>query len=181
MALRTYDPTAVTVTIDAQLVTGFAPGTFIETGYSANEMRTIVGCGGEVARVLSLDRTGWIDLTLLQTSDSNALLSALVAKDRKGGGLGIFTVQVVDVTGGTQVHGLRAWVERPSPTSVAVQAPSRKWRIAVEELDIADSPLGLPVSWSAMLREAAQYLYQSTTRQLGSAVRGDFPDSGGLA
>lgn len=159
MAVVTYDPTQTTVVLGGQLLTGYAPGTFIAAHFRDNAFRTILGSEGEVTRTMSLDRTGLVTVTLLKTSYSNAVLEAYANADRAGG-LGIFDVLVKDVTGGVQAHGARAWIIKPEGFDESEHVGSRTWHIAVENLEIESRANAGLEGLISLVQTAAQNLYR---------------------
>lgn len=77
----TYDPSEIAVTFGPLLIKGFSDGTFVKVERSEERYTTKVGVDGEGAFARNNNRAGTIEVTLLQTSASNAALSALVALD----------------------------------------------------------------------------------------------------
>ena len=94
----TYDPSRVTVTVGAAVLSGFAEDTFISIEEIGDGVTSVSGADGEVARAMSSDRRCRVTITLQQTSTGNDILSALLQADRISGGDGIFPITVADLT-----------------------------------------------------------------------------------
>src|SRR6516164_4485899 len=97
-----YDPQAVAVTAFGALMQGFAQDTMIKIENMADAFVSEVGVDGEVARSKVSDRRVKVTISLLQTSQSNAVLSAQLVLDQaapNGAGVGMFRME--DIQGGT--------------------------------------------------------------------------------
>jgi hypothetical protein len=152
---RTYDAGAVSISIGAFLVTGYADGTYCRVAYNDNEIREVVGAEGEVTRVKGRNRTGLIEITLMQTSPTNNQLLALATADRKDGS-GIFAIQVKDPYGMMLYSGNQAWVKKPPEGLLSRQAEHRVWTILVAQLAYEPQPDPSDFSLSGLLGKAAQ-------------------------
>jgi hypothetical protein len=138
MGVKTYDPTNVVVTLGGFLVTGFAPGKFLEVKQNDGEMRAILGTEGEVARVYNGDPRGTITLTLSQLSDANSVLMGhyrdAQSAEARSQGKGQFPIQVKSLDGTEMHHGALAWVRRPPAFTSGSEAGEREWVIEVADL-----------------------------------------------
>ncbi len=74
MAIKSYDPTKVSVTVNLVPITGFADGDMIMVEYETDENSKHVGTGGEGRFLESKDRSGVCTIRLADYSASNAAL-----------------------------------------------------------------------------------------------------------
>jgi hypothetical protein len=78
MAVQTYNPKEVRVTIAGQIVTGYADGTSVVIERGIPERYTAhVGAQGEVSRTATTNRTARLKITLKQTSPFNQTLQVI--------------------------------------------------------------------------------------------------------
>jgi hypothetical protein len=70
----TYDPKKVIITLGGVPIGGYADG-FVQIDPNSETWTKKVGADGEVARALSNDNTHTIQITLMQTSLSNAYVA----------------------------------------------------------------------------------------------------------
>jgi len=77
----TYDPTKLTVIVGGVIVSGFIDGDFITAKRDEDLYMKRVGADGHVARARNGNKSGSIEIKLLQSSPAVNELSALVALD----------------------------------------------------------------------------------------------------
>nr|NIQ06865.1 DUF3277 family protein [Candidatus Korarchaeota archaeon] len=113
MAVKTYSPKDVSVIVAGTIITGYAEDTFLAIERSSDAFAKVVGADGEVARTASADKSGTITLTLIQSSASNDVLSALQNADEISLA-GKFPVMVKDNFGSSLYISGTAWVQKVS-------------------------------------------------------------------
>lgn len=111
MTIATVDPLQNVITFGEILVTGFADATFCEVEYTEDSFTSMVGADGEHVRARTRNDEVKVKLTLLQTSQSNQLLSAAHEADRLTLS-GRRPFQMVDLTGTTRVSGAGAYIKK---------------------------------------------------------------------
>lgn len=93
------------------------------------------GADGEVSRSRSNDKRAEVELTLMQTSDGNALLSTLFLADSNapnGAGVGSFLVKDM---GGTSLYvGDACWITEMPEVTFSNEVEQRVWKIEVANL-----------------------------------------------
>ena len=103
-------------------------GDFIKIERMNPAFSTKVGADGEVARSRSNDKRTKITVTLMQTSDTNALFSAIFLLDEtapNGAGVGAFGVKD---QGGTSLHfAAESWITKPADATYAAEVGTRVW------------------------------------------------------
>ncbi len=107
----TYDPKKVLVSFGPVLFSGFADGTFINAARNNQGVNLAVGATGDAARAISNDKSGLVTLTLLQSSNVNALLSAIEKLDQENGD-GVNPLFIKDLKGLDVVKASTAWIQK---------------------------------------------------------------------
>src|SRR5262249_47248753 len=131
MGFRTafYDPDQIVIYAAGVRIQGYADGEFVTVEQMADAFASVVGTDGEVARSKSNDRRLKVTLKLLQTSQSNGILSAIHQVDLNSvNGAGVFTFQIQDLQGTTLVHGDQAWIVKWPDSSFDRTAKDREWQ-----------------------------------------------------
>ena len=130
-----YDADLVTVAIAGIPVSGYADGEFLSITQETDAFSDVVGTDGEVTRSKTKDTRATVSLKLMQTSDSNDLLSALYNTDMSapnGAGVGAFLVR--DRSGRSLYTGDACWIQKAPDVSFDREATSREWTIRVANL-----------------------------------------------
>lgn len=120
------------------LNTGRGEGVFIKITPMNPAFTTKVGADGEVARSRSNDRRHKVEITLLQTSDGNILLSAVHQLDLKApNGAGVAGLLIQDMSG-TSIHiAPETWITEAPEVQYGPQIEHRTWKFeAANMLDI---------------------------------------------
>lgn len=113
--VKTYDPKKVMAIFGPVVLTGFAEDTFINIETDGDGITAIVGCDQEIVR--SIDPGSVmkkITFSLLQSSDSNDLLSAIHDVDNQAGA-GLLPLAIKDLSGRLLMMSDQAWItKKPS-------------------------------------------------------------------
>ena len=128
MSVKTYDPANVTIVFAGIIIEGYADGTFITAARNNKTFNLKVGSSGEDARAKSNDKSGTVTLTLMQTSASNALLSAQVELDELQND-GVGSLLIKDLLGTTLVAAQTAWLQKPADVEFGGEITGRQWVI----------------------------------------------------
>lgn len=139
---RVYVPGKVKVNIGGADVGGFAPGTFLTMERSSDNTQSDVGAGGDPAHTKSSDLTGTIELTLLQTSDTNRTLSGIQALDDFTQDITFFDMTVTDPSGGTVAQADSVHIKKAAPITLADGQTAKTWNLFADELIYTDAPPG---------------------------------------
>ena len=137
--LAKYNPDLVTITVGGVLIQGYADGEFVVIEDMSPLFNEEIGTDGEVARSPSNDRRKKITIKLLQTSKSNAVLSALLQADLNTPNGATFECSVEDTLGGTICHGAESWIVSYPSSSFDRTAKSREWELHVANGDRAEA------------------------------------------
>lgn len=133
MAVKTYDPKAISVIIGAQPMKGFADGDFVGVERNEDNWTLTVGADGESTRSKNANKSGKITITLLGSSESNDYLSQLAAADELSGN-GTFTGLIKDNRGRSLYSFATGWITRTANATYAKESPTREWVIETDEL-----------------------------------------------
>lgn len=137
MALRQYNSKEVIVTVGAIAIDGYADGTFVVAEKTEDTFGTTVGADAEVCRSRKNDERGKVTLTLMQSSQSNDLLSALHEADKAlPAGAGTVPFLMKDLSGRTLVQAQNAWIVKPPSVEFARDPTNREWVIESDDLKI---------------------------------------------
>lgn len=130
---KTYDPLQVSVILGSHIVTGFADGTFVSIERNNQTFELVSGASGETARAKSNDRSGTVTITLMQTSESNSVLSGFAAADELSNS-GKFPIIVKDNNGDSLYEATEAWVQQPASVEFSKEISEREWVLETGEL-----------------------------------------------
>lgn len=128
MSLVQYDPAAVNFYCGKIKIEGFAKDTFIEAARNNPSYTTVVGAQGHAVAVKSADRSGYIQITLLQTSESNQILSGLMTSSELAPGGAAVPVLVRDTLGNTICGCDAALIEKPADVRFDTSIKERAWK-----------------------------------------------------
>lgn len=128
MAVKTYSPKKVSVVIGGFIISGYAEGSFVKVEYEDDAFTKVTGADGETSRTHSANISGTITLTLLQTSESNDVLSGLHIADRLSL-QGVVPVLIKDNNGTTFAGAPEAWIKKMPESEFAKEMGEREWVI----------------------------------------------------
>jgi hypothetical protein len=126
--VSTYDPKKVIITLGAVPIGGYADGTFVQIDPNSETWTKKVGADGEVVRALSNDNTHTIQITLLQTSLSNAYLRTVMNADRLTG-LGMLPLSLTDLNTMEEHFWPEAWVTADPSAGHAKETTDKQWTL----------------------------------------------------
>jgi len=135
----TYDPSQVVVTFGELRLQGYADGTVIKVERSEDRYMLKVGLDGEGGRARNQNRSGTIEITLLQTSASNAALSAKMTLDEDSASpIPPEPMIVKDLEGNTLHAAQNAWIQKSPSSEFAKEIGERTWVFATTNLRFYD-------------------------------------------
>lgn len=132
MAVKTYSPDRVKVTVGAHTLTGYADGTFVSVEQLTDGVTSQAGADGEVARAMSADKRCKITLTLQQTSRSNDMLTAMYEADQLSGGDMPVPLTVRDLRGTTIFAAGAAWIVKKATAEFCKEISEREWTLEAD-------------------------------------------------
>jgi Protein of unknown function (DUF3277) len=134
MTTRIYDANEVQISFAGIPVEGYADGDFL-TITVAEAFTSVVGTDGKVARSKTNDGRAQIELRLMNTSPTNAALSAIHNADKYApGGAGIGAFLCVDLNGTSLYAGGNAWIKKAPDVTFGREANERVWQIEIDTI-----------------------------------------------
>jgi Protein of unknown function (DUF3277) len=112
------------------LNTGRGEGVFIKITPKNPAFTTKVGADGEVARSRSNDHRFDIEMTMMQTSDANILLSALHQLDLNApNGAGVAAILIEDMSGTSVFVAPECWIVEVAEVQYGPEVEMRTWKL----------------------------------------------------
>lgn len=132
-----YSPKDVVCSWNGIAIEGFAPDSFLRLQRTSPLITPVVGAGGQVALTRNADKTGTIEIELMQTSLSNQMLSAIQAKqDNMELEEDISSNFVIyDPSGSVLATGVNAWLQELPQIELGRDQNSKTWIFGCEKLD----------------------------------------------
>ncbi len=135
MAVRTFDPANVIISIGGVPMSGYADGTFVMVARDEDAFTKVSGADGEVSRAKSNNRSGTLTLTLMQTSMSNDILSAIALLDETSNA-GIVPVLVKEIGTLTILMSGEGWIKKFPDASYSKDVENREWILDLASLNM---------------------------------------------
>ena len=135
-ALKIYDSNQVTiVAMGIPIIGGFDDGEFLTIEQESDDFDAVVGTDGQVTRSKTNNNMATITIKLMQSSDCNSALSALLNLDKaqpNGAGVGPFLVRD---RGGTAIYtASKCWISKAPDVSFDRDAVGREWTLQCADL-----------------------------------------------
>jgi hypothetical protein len=131
----TYDPKQVTVIVGGKIMSGFADGTFVKISRNEQAFNLKVGVDGEGTRAKSNNKSGKVEITLMNSSSSNDDLSGFAAADELSN-TGVVPMLVKDASGSTICTAGTSWVQKYPDTEFTKEASTRTWVMETDLLQM---------------------------------------------
>lgn len=135
MAVNSYDPKSVVISVGGVPISGFADGTFLEVTADTQQFTKSVGADGFTTRVKSNNYGGVMTITLAQSSPSNDVLSGFLALDRALNA-GVVPVLVKDMSGSTLFFAGTAWIQQFPDVVFGNEINTRAWILDLADMEI---------------------------------------------
>jgi len=135
--LGVYNPAEVAVIFAGAPLSGFADGTFVTVERNEDSYTLQVGTDGEQCRSKSNNKSGRITVTLMQSSQSNAILSAFHALDELSPNGDAIAPSLVKDNQGTSLYAAeKSWIVKPASAEHGRESGSREWIIETGHLNV---------------------------------------------
>lgn len=139
--MQTYDPKDVIVVVKAKQIDGFAPGTFIKVSRNEDAFTFQPSNSGGGARSRNPNKSGTVEITLLNSAPSNATLSAqALADELSASGVGEFLVKDRR-TDGAQCQAQNMWIKKVPDWERAKELGETTWTFETDDLNITHAGL----------------------------------------
>lgn len=139
--LATYSPENIVVILHnskfSHQVSGFQEGTFLEIERTIPHATLQNGADGTNARVVRAVKNSDITLTLMQTSESNDVLSQLLVLDEGSrDGSDVFAITIKDTSGRTVASSAAAFIGTTPSMGFSEEISQRDWVIHAIHMNI---------------------------------------------
>lgn len=135
MSVKTYDPSSVLVQWGAYTLSGFAADAAISVEHDEDDWSLVVGVDGEGTRSKTQNRSATVTISLMQSSASNALLSAARELDlNTPGGVGGQPLLIKDFSGTSLYAAETAWIQKAPTAELNREATTREWVFRTDNL-----------------------------------------------
>jgi Bacteriophage KPP10, Structural protein ORF10 len=130
------DPDDYSVIFNGIPIEGFAEDDWIDIEYDSEAYQDQIGADGRVVRYRSHDRRATITFSLVATSPSNKVLSAMFNADlNTPNGMGVGPLLIRDKEGVTVFAGTEAWIQKLPKSTIGQRLSNREWKIRVARLE----------------------------------------------
>jgi hypothetical protein len=124
---HTFDINRFVFTFGTVVASGFAPGTFVTIDFVAPLFVETQGTDGEVCRVLRNKYMAKINLSLMQSSHVNDMLTAILAADVAGNiPVPLF---ITDNLGTYKGTATQCWISKQPKVEFGDETKTREWEI----------------------------------------------------
>lgn len=128
MAVKTYDPSHVSMFYGPIKMSGFAEDAAIKFEHDDDDWSLKIGVDGEGTRSRTSINSATITVSLMQSSEVNALLDAARELDNyTPGGTGGAPLLIKDLSGTTLLACETAWIQKAPGTELNREASTREW------------------------------------------------------
>lgn len=127
--VKTYDPKNVIITFGPNIISGYAEGSFVTITRGGNLFEKRQGSDGSVDRINKNTRHYEVTITLMQTSPTNDILSAIALLDITTN-TGKLPLTIKDVNGTTTFFAKQAWIQKDPDDEDGDSLGSREWVLA---------------------------------------------------
>ena len=136
MAHNVWSPKDVNIAWDVLgAITGFADDTFVVLSRNEDMTEEVVGADGKLATTRNADRTGTITVTLMQTAESNTLLSVLAHAQEKATKFLTGAITITDPSGSVLAVGTGAYLKAMPEVTLGSGQNAKEWMFYCEGLE----------------------------------------------
>lgn len=148
--LPSYSPKDVKVSFNGIAITGFAPDSAIRLRRNSPIIKNTVGMAGDLSITRIADRTGEIEIELMQTAESNLDLSALAHSIELGGPIPVGAMLVQDPSGSVLATALNAYLMMHPDIELGADQNSKVWTFGCEILEYSATPPGFVAGFTGL-------------------------------
>ena len=107
---------------------GYGEGEILKLDHDEPSFTLKKGADGNVTRSKTYNGVMKVTLTLMQTSEYNAIFSTMLNIDKRGkNGAGIGPSAIKDLQGATLYFASKSWIEGPPTAAFGREATHREW------------------------------------------------------
>lgn len=131
----TIDPLSLHAIVGGKRISGFAPGSFISVVYDVDAFSRLIGVDGEGAWFKNANRAALITLTLMQSSQSNDVLTAFHLADLNTPNGLLVPFSLLEANGTTIFVAEKARVIKLPDVAYSDSVETRAWAIGTTRLE----------------------------------------------
>lgn len=132
--IKTYSPKDVVIAWGGVAITGLAEDTFLTVTRNADNSEEVVGAQGDVALTKVANTTGMIELTLLQNSVVNNILSNIQLLQDGESDLFRANMTIQDPSGGTIWEAKDTHLKKSTDVTLGASQNGKTWQFFVSDL-----------------------------------------------
>lgn len=140
--LLDFVPEDVAISWGGVAITGYAPDTFITVRRNATNTITSVGADGSVGITKVADKTGEIEITLMQNSSAHEWLAGTQAL-QDNGSLQRANFTVADASGGAFIRAINVHIMEAPEITLGADQNTKTWKFFAERLTYTEFPEGV--------------------------------------
>lgn len=126
--MKVFDPSQFNIVFAGVTMAGFSEDTMCKFEFDSPSMSDVAGVDGEVSRSKNMDRRAKLTVSLMQTSATNTLLSALYNSQRLSqNGADVAALRVEDLNGSLVITGAESWIMEPPKPTYGKSAKEYEW------------------------------------------------------
>ena len=135
MAVKTYDPSNVSMIYGAIPIKGFAQDAAITVEHDEDDWTLVTGVDGEGTRSKTSNRSATVTVALMQSSETNDLLSAARLLDMNTpNGTGGHALIIKDGSGRSVFACATAWIQKAPSAELNREATTREWTFRTDNM-----------------------------------------------
>lgn len=135
MAVKSYDPSNVSMFYGPIEMQGFAQDAAITVEHDEDDWTLVKGVDGEGTRSKTSNDSATVTVALMQSSAVNVLLSASRTLDKNTpGGIGGFPLLIKDNSGTTLFSAESCWIQKAPTAELNREATTREWIFRTDSL-----------------------------------------------
>lgn len=167
--LRDFVPESVSINWGTLTLRGFAADTFVTVARSVANTTAQVGADGSVGITKNADRTGTIEVTLMQNSESHRFLSAIQAAQDADDELYRAGMTISDPSGGMICKMFNVHIQTPPEVSLGGDQNPKTWMFYAEQIIYTEEPALFNVSAdeAARVSDAVDQIRDISRKLLG--------------
>lgn len=147
---QNYDPSSVLITFTTPVMAvAFVGllGAFVTGKRDEDAWKKKTGATGDAARAKVRNKGGTIEITVMQTSSTNAQLSFLhtLGESLPVTGNDAGAILISDLLSQTLCHAKTAWIKKVADVEFSEEIMGRKWTFDCESLDINHGAGGINI------------------------------------
>ena len=130
--MKVFDPSQFNIVFGGVTMQGFSESTMAKFEFDSESMSDVAGVDGEVSRSKNMDRRAKLTVSLMQTSDTNDLLSAMYNAQRLAtNGDDVAALRVEDLNGRLVISGPESWIMDTPKPSYGKTASEYEWVLRI--------------------------------------------------